>query len=100
MKKIALITLLLLSTVLLAEGKKIKMPKISFAMVEDKNFGVMQRNCQWCHSYGYIINQGKQNKAFWIKVVEKMRDTYKAPITKHDEVLAVEYLTKHFGTGK
>ena len=100
MKKIVLITLVLISTSLFAEGKKVKMPKISFAMVEDKNFGVMQRNCQWCHSYGYIINQGKQSRAFWTQIVQKMRDTYKAPITKRDGDLAVEYLVKHFGNKK
>jgi len=83
-----------------AEIKDIKMTSMTFAIPSEKNTIVMQRNCQWCHSYGYILNQGKQPKAFWSRVVVKMRDTYKAPITQRDEKLIVEYLFKHFGNAK
>ena len=75
----------------------VKIPSITFPIAVDKNFRVMQRNCQWCHSYGYILNQGKQSKDFWNKVVVKMRDIYKAPISARDEKLATDYLFKYFG---
>ncbi len=76
---------------------KIRVPHISFDIAADKNFRALQRNCQWCHSYGYILNQGKQTRKFWSKVIIKMRDIYKAPITKSDEKLLVDYLFKHYG---
>ena len=101
MKRIILFSLLVYSTSLFAVyTEKVKMPSISFPMTEDKNFRTMQRNCQWCHSYGYIINQGKQSRAFWNRVVVKMRETYKAPITARDEKAATDYLYKYFGNGK
>ena len=83
-----------------AYTEKVKMTSITFAIPSDKNTIVMQRNCQWCHSYGYILNQGKQSKQFWNGIVVKMRDVYKAPISARDEKLATEYLFKYFGNTK
>jgi len=77
--------------------KDVKIPSITFEMAKDENFKAMQRNCQWCHSYGYILNQGKQSKEFWNKVVVRMRDVFKAPITSRDEKIVTEYLFKHYG---
>jgi len=78
-------------------SENVKLPNITFVMAKDKDFKAMQRNCQWCHSYGYILNQGKQSRQFWNKVVVKMRDVYKAPITDRDEKIIIEYLFKHYG---
>jgi len=80
--------------------KKVQLPHISFGIIIDKDFGVMQRNCQWCHSFGYVTNQGKQSREFWHKVVVKMRDVYKAPISLKDELTATDYLFKNYGNGK
>jgi len=97
MKKI--IFLLLISFCILSAEytQKVKLPSITFPMEMDDNFKVMQRNCQWCHSYGYILNQGNQSKEFWNKVVVRMRDVFKAPISKRDEKIVTEYLYKHYG---
>ena len=78
----------------------VKLPSITFPIAVDKDFRVLQRNCQWCHSYGYILNQGKQSREFWHKTVLKMRDVFKAPITKEDEKVLTEYLFRHYGNGK
>ena len=83
-----------------AYTQDVKMPSISFPLENDKNIRVMQRNCQWCHSYGYILNQGKQSKEFWHHIVLKMRNVYHAPINDRDEKIATEYLFKHYGNGK
>jgi len=97
LKKI-IISLILISSTLLADYRTdVKLPSITFPIAVDKDFIVMQRNCQWCHSYGYILNQGKQSKKFWNKMVVKMRDVYKAPITKKDEKTITEYLFRHYG---
>ena len=98
MKKFILTILLLLAS-LQAEGynKDVAMPSMAFPIPVDKNIIVMQRNCQWCHSYGYIINQGKQSREYWEHIVHKMRNTFKAPISQRDEKIILDYLTKYFG---
>ncbi|EDZ63079.1 hypothetical protein CBGD1_698 [Sulfurimonas gotlandica GD1] len=100
MSKILLITLLLASCLAAEYTKKVQLPSITFQMAEDDNFKAMQRNCQWCHSYGYILNQGKQSRKFWNKSVVKMREVYKAPITARDEKTVTDYLFKHYGNGE
>jgi len=100
MKKIILLTLLMLPTLSAEYRNDVKLPSITFPIAIDKDFTVMQRNCQWCHSYGYILNQGKQSKEFWNHVVVRMRDVFKAPITAKDEKLITEYLFRHYGDSK
>ncbi len=101
MKKISILLGLLLLTALHADSEKnIKLPNIMFPMVTNESFKVMQRNCQWCHSFGYVLNQGKQSRKFWHKTVLKMKEVYKAPISKKDENIAVDYLFKYYGNGR
>jgi len=97
MKKILIFSLFILSTLNAEYTQKVKLPSISFPIAIDKDFPVMQRNCQWCHSYGYILNQGIQSRSFWNKMVVKMRDVYKAPISVRDEKLITDYLFKYYG---
>ena len=100
MKILILLTILTLSSLTADYRVPVKVPSITFPIAVDKDFRVMQRNCQWCHSYGYILNQGKQSREFWHKSVVKMRETFKAPITKEDEKVIVEYLFRHYGNNK
>lgn len=99
MKKL-LFTILLALQLDAAYTQAVKLPSITFPIAQDEHIKVMQRNCQWCHSYGYILNQGKQSREFWHKIVIKMRETYHAPITPRDEKIATDYLFKHYGNGK
>lgn len=100
MKKIILILLLLASTLLGDYEKDVKIPSVTFPMEQDEDFKAIQRNCQWCHSHGYILNQGKQSREFWRASVVKMRDVYKAPITQQDEKIITDYLFKYYGNNK
>ncbi len=97
--KIILLTFILLTALNAEYTQKVKLPNIAFKMPIDKDFGAMQRNCQWCHSFGYVTNQGKQSWQFWNDVVVKMRNVYKAPISDKDEKITSDYLFKHFGDG-
>jgi len=96
MKKIVFLILIASSLFSKNYKKDIIMPSMSFPIVVDKDIIVMQRNCQWCHSYGYILNLGKQDKKFWTHIVHKMRDTFKAPISKKDEKIIINYLTRYY----
>ena len=100
MKTVIFLTLLLYTTLYAEYTQKVEMPSITFPMIKDKNFKVMQRNCQWCHSYGYILNQGKQSRKFWNKIVIRMRDVFQAPISDRDEKMATDYLFKYYGNEK
>ncbi len=97
MRKIIFLILLTLLTLNADYTQKVKIPSITFNIAVDKDFRVMQRNCQWCHSYGYILNQGKQSREFWHKVVVRMKDVFKAPITAKDEKTVTDYLFRHYG---
>jgi len=96
-KKILLTIILTFSSLNAAYTEKVKLPNIKFPIVVDKDFRAMQRNCQWCHSFGYITNQGKQSREFWHKIVIKMRDVYKAPISVKDEKITTDYLFRNYG---
>ncbi len=97
MLKIVLLLIALTFTTLSANyTQKVKIPSVAFPIAVDKDFRVMQRNCQWCHSYGYILNQGKQSREYWHKIVVRMREVFKAPITKEDESVITEYLFRHY----
>ena len=100
MKKVLLFLCLGILTLNAEYSKKVQLPHVAFDVVIDKDFGVMQRNCQWCHSFGYVTNQGKQSKKFWRDVVVKMRNVYKAPISAADEETATEYLFRNYGNGE
>jgi mono/diheme cytochrome c family protein len=50
-------------------------------------------NCLACHSAGMVLNQPALPKAQWRAEVEKMRNTYKAPIDPKDVDAIVGYLT-------
>ena len=100
MKQGFFLIMFLFSILSASDTRDVNVTSIAFAIPADKNLIVLQRNCQWCHSYGYIVNQGKQSKEFWNKLVVRMREVYKAPISVRDELLATEYLYKHFGTSQ
>ncbi|MBA1437415.1 MAG: hypothetical protein FAF05_00255 [Epsilonproteobacteria bacterium] len=65
-----------------------------------KGFDAVQANCLMCHSFGYILNQGPQSKAFWAEKVQKMIKAFKAPIAKEDADIVIEYLFEHYGNGR
>lgn len=100
MKKIVL-TALIAATPMMAQVKeKIEVPYIAFPIKMGKGFDTVQANCLMCHSFGYIINQGRQSKKFWAGKVDKMIVHFKAPITDKDRKVIVGYLFKHYGNGK
>ena len=77
-----------------------QVPYISYEIKMGKNFDVIQTQCLMCHSFGYIINQGPQSKAFWSGKVEKMKVAFGMDITDKDAVLVTDYLFEHYGNGK
>ncbi len=100
MKKIVL-TALVAATPMMAQVKeKIEVPYIAFPIKMGKGFDTVQANCLMCHSFGYVLNQGRQSKKFWAGKVDKMIVHFKAPITDKDRKDIIDYLFKHYGNGK
>lgn len=101
MKKFFIAALLSAMSLYAAEVKeKIEVPYIPYEIKMGEHFDAVQAQCLTCHSFGYIINQGPQSKAFWKGKVDKMVVHFKAPISDEDSDSITEYLFKHYGNGK
>jgi len=77
-----------------------QVPYISYEIKMGENFDVIQAQCLMCHSFGYIINQGPQSKAFWAGKVKKMKVAFGMDISDKDAVSVTDYLYQHYGNGK
>jgi len=97
MKKLLLLTTFCVGSLFAQVTGDIQVPDIEYK-IEGKNSDVVQANCLMCHSFGYIENQGKQPKKFWVEKVAKMRHAFKAPITDEDAKTIANYLYRYYGT--
>jgi hypothetical protein len=52
----------------------------------------INNNCLACHSAGMVLTQPRLSRAEWQSEVDKMRNTYKAPVTAADVPAIVDYL--------
>lgn len=99
MKKNILITgLLLTATTLFSQvTKPIVMPYIDYPIEKGDHDEVTQQYCLVCHSFGYVLNQGKKSRPYWTGTVAKMVNEFKAPIPKEEQQIIINYLVKHYG---
>jgi len=100
MKKIILIAVLLGTTLFAQVQEKVEVPYVAFPVKMGKGFDAIQTSCLMCHSFGYIINQGRQSKKFWRGKVDKMIVHFKAPIGEEAAKTCTDYLFEHYGNGK
>lgn len=80
--------------------ENVEVPYVPFEIKMGRHFDVVQANCLTCHSFGYILNQGKQSRSFWKEKVVKMVDAFKAPISEEDQALVTDYLFEQYGNGQ
>ena len=52
----------------------------------------VNNNCLACHSAGMVLTQPSMSRAAWQDEVNKMRETYKAPVAEADVPAIVDYL--------
>ena len=95
-KKLTVISSLLLPLSAQIEGD-IKVPYIDFPMKDGKGVYSTRGKCNMCHSFGYVINQGKQSKEFWREKTIKMIEVFNAPISEKDIEVVVNYLYENYG---
>lgn len=90
--------LLVTATTLFSQvTKPIEMPYVEYPIEAGDHDEVVQQYCLTCHSFGYILNQGKKSRPYWTGTVAKMVNEFKAPISKEDQQIIVNYLVKHYG---
>ena len=81
-------------------GKIIEFPSsYDYPMQKGPGYETVQK-CSICHSFGYILNQGKVSRSYWEHETHKMVTAYKAPIKPEEEKIIVNYLTSFYGNGK
>ncbi len=90
--------LLLTATTLFSQvSKPIEMPYYDYPIEVGDHHEVTQQYCLICHSFGYVLNQGKKSRPYWTGTVAKMVNEFKAPIPKEDQQIIINYLVKHYG---
>jgi hypothetical protein len=52
----------------------------------------INNNCLACHSAGMVLTQPSLSRDQWQAEVDKMRNTYKAPVAPQDVAAIVDYL--------
>ena len=100
MKKILLIAIIMVGSLFAQVKSNIEVPYIPYKIKMGKGFSTVQANCLMCHSFGYILNQGPESKTFWKEKIHKMVHAFKAPISKADQKIILDYLYKNYGNGK
>ena len=100
MKRIAILSLVAIVGLQAQVKKPIEVPYMPFPIKMGKGFDTVQAQCLMCHSFGYILNQGRQSRAFWRGKVKKMIVHFKAPISDKDAKIVEDYLVEHYGNGK
>ena len=58
----------------------------------DSRADAINNNCLACHSAGMVLTQPALPRAEWQSEVDKMRNTYKAPVEASDVPAIVDYL--------
>ena len=90
--------MLLSGSILSAQvAKPIEMPYYDYPIEKGDHDEVVQQYCLICHSFGYMLNQGKKSRPYWTGTVQKMVNEFKAPIPKEDQQIIINYLVKHYG---
>jgi cytochrome c553 len=57
----------------------------------------INNNCLACHSADHVLNQPSLPRQGWEEIVNKMIDSYKAPISSKDAAAIVDYLSRTKG---
>lgn len=100
MKKLILIAALLASPLFAQVNENVEVPYVAFPIKMGEGFDAIQTHCLMCHSFGYMINQGRQSKKFWREKVDKMIVHFKAPMDEQAAKITTDYLFEHYGNGK
>jgi len=72
---------------------KIQLPDSDVQFPAGPHSDAMNNNCLSCHTAEMVLNQPPMARAKWQAEVDKMRASYKAPVSDTDAKAIVDYLT-------
>jgi hypothetical protein len=72
---------------------KIDLPDSDRMFPDGPGSDAINNNCLACHSAGMVLNQPALSKQAWAAEVNKMINTYKAPVASENVGPIIEYLT-------
>ena len=75
----------------------ISLPVSDRAFPDGPHADAINGNCVACHSASMVLNQPSLTRAEWQGEVNKMRNTYKAPVSDADATAVVDYLASTKG---
>jgi mono/diheme cytochrome c family protein len=76
---------------------KIDLPDSDKMFPDGPGADAINNNCVACHSADMVLNQPALSGQVWAAEVNKMINTYKAPIAPEDVAAIVQYLTAFKG---
>lgn len=71
----------------------IDLPEDAEAFPDGPNADIVNSDCRACHSASMVLYQPKLSAEDWKKEVDKMRNTFAAPVPEEDVPAIVAYLT-------
>ena len=77
---------------------KVELPDSDRMFPAGPGADAINNNCLACHSADMVLNQPPLSEQAWAAEVNKMINTYKAPVAAQDVGTIVEYLTAVKGT--
>jgi hypothetical protein len=81
------------ATPLELKSVKVDLPDSDRMFPAGPSSDAINNNCLACHSADMVLNQPALSKQAWTAEVNKMINSYKAPIVSEDVGAIVEYLT-------
>ncbi len=84
---------------LLAKVVQVKLPPETESFKPGPGSDLANGQCLTCHSVEYVTTQPPMPRAFWVGELEKMRQSYGAPIPDDQVIPLVDYLTRNYGAG-
>lgn len=77
--------------------KRLVLPKEDVVMPDGPGKKEFAAVCSACHSPRYVTNQPPLSKDGWVKVVDKMKKNYGAPVPDNLSPKVIEYLVAIHG---
>ncbi|SEJ66509.1 sulfite dehydrogenase (cytochrome) subunit SorB [Sphingomonas sp. OV641] len=70
----------------------VELPDDAAVFPDGPNVALVNQRCVACHSASMVLTQPKMKREQWQAIVEKMRDTYHAPVAEGEVAPIVGYL--------
>lgn len=81
-----------------AEIVRIKLPPETATFKPGPGSEIANGQCLTCHSVDYVATQPPLPRTFWVATIQKMQQSYGAPLPNEEMGPLAEYLARNYGT--